>query len=68
MHLTRAEDFTHYDEGCPLHPSWPAMHSASSAASLWLASGRRLDATSITRFSARLRSVVRSHRRCRARR
>jgi hypothetical protein len=37
MSLTRAEDFTHYDEGCPLHPSWPAMHSASSAASLWLA-------------------------------
>ena len=37
MNLTRAEDFTHYDEGCPQHPSWPAMHSASSAASLWLA-------------------------------
>jgi hypothetical protein len=37
MGLTRAENFTHYDEGCPLHPSWPAMHSASSAASLWLA-------------------------------
>jgi membrane-associated phospholipid phosphatase len=37
MGLTSAEDFTHYDEGCPLHPSWPAMHSASSAASLWLA-------------------------------
>jgi hypothetical protein len=37
MELDRAEDFTHYDEGCPQHPSWPAMHSASSAASLWLA-------------------------------
>jgi membrane-associated phospholipid phosphatase len=37
MGLTRAEDFTHYDEGCPLHPSWPAMHSAASASSLWLA-------------------------------
>jgi hypothetical protein len=37
MQLERAEDFTHYDEGCPQHPSWPAMHSASSAASLWLA-------------------------------
>ena len=37
MELTRAEDFTHYNEGCPQHPSWPAMHSASSAASLWLA-------------------------------
>jgi hypothetical protein len=37
MNLTRAEDFTHYEEGCPMHPSWPAMHSASSVASLWLA-------------------------------
>ena len=37
MNLTRAEDFTHYSEGCPQHPSWPAMHSASSASSLWLA-------------------------------
>jgi hypothetical protein len=37
MNLERAEDFTAYQEGCPLHPSWPAMHSASSASSLWLA-------------------------------
>jgi membrane-associated phospholipid phosphatase len=37
MELTHAEAFTHYAEGSPLHPSWPAMHSASSAASLWLA-------------------------------
>jgi hypothetical protein len=37
MNLTNATDFTHYQEGCPLHPSWPAMHSASSASSLWLA-------------------------------
>jgi hypothetical protein len=37
MTLESAVDFTHYDEGCPQHPSWPAMHSASSAASLWLA-------------------------------
>merc|ERR1711862_1015531 len=25
-----------YDEGCPVHPSWPAMHSAASALSMWL--------------------------------
>ena len=37
MGLARAEDFTHYSEGSPQHPSWPAMHSASSASSLWLA-------------------------------
>lgn len=27
---------TAYREGCPRHPSWPAMHSAASSASLWL--------------------------------
>jgi hypothetical protein len=37
IELYRAEDFTNYDEGCPQLPSWPAMHSASSAASLGLA-------------------------------
>jgi hypothetical protein len=37
MGLTSTEDFTHCDKGCPLHPFWPAMQSASSAASLWLA-------------------------------
>jgi len=31
-----ATEFTPYDEGSPTHPSWPAMHSASSAASFWL--------------------------------
>lgn len=36
MNLERAEDFTAYPEGCPRHPSWPAMHSAASAISLWL--------------------------------
>lgn len=30
-------DFTAYEEGAPFHPSWPAMHSAASSASLWLA-------------------------------
>jgi len=31
-----ATAFTAYDEGSPTHPSWPAMHSASSAGSYWL--------------------------------
>lgn len=30
-------DFTAYPEGSPDHPSWPAMHSAASSLSLWLA-------------------------------
>jgi membrane-associated phospholipid phosphatase len=37
MDLTNPEQFTAYPEGSPSHPSWPAMHSAASAASLWLA-------------------------------
>ena len=37
MELDSPEDFTAYAEGCPKHPSWPAMHSAASSASLWLA-------------------------------
>jgi hypothetical protein len=37
MDLHRMEDFTQYSEGAPAHPSWPAMHSASSNISLWLA-------------------------------
>jgi len=35
--LDRMQDFTAYSEGSPDHPSFPAMHSASSAASIWLA-------------------------------
>lgn len=35
--LANAPDFTAYPEGSPQHPSWPAMHSAASSASLWLA-------------------------------
>lgn len=35
--LTRPAEFTAYPEGSPSHPSFPAMHAASSAASLWLA-------------------------------
>jgi len=35
--LGRPEDFTAYaDVGCPVHPAYPAMHSAASAASLYL--------------------------------
>lgn len=30
-------DYTAYDFGAPKHPSWPAMHSAASSASLYLA-------------------------------
>jgi hypothetical protein len=37
MNLMQAVDFTAYPEGCPMHPSWPAMHSAASVGSLWLA-------------------------------
>ena len=40
--LKKMEDFTAYPEGCPMHPSWPAMHSAASSASLWLAAGLNL--------------------------
>jgi hypothetical protein len=35
--LASGESFTAYEEGSPNHPSWPAMHSAGSAASLWMA-------------------------------
>jgi len=36
MKLTSAEDFTAYDGGSPMHPSFPAMHSAGSTCSLWV--------------------------------
>jgi hypothetical protein len=35
--LETAADFTAYTEGSPCHPAFPAMHAASSAASLWMA-------------------------------
>jgi hypothetical protein len=35
--MSKAEEFTAYEEGCPRHPSWPAMHSAASSSSLYLA-------------------------------
>jgi len=34
--LSKQSNFTAYPEGSPLHPSWPAMHSAGSSASMWL--------------------------------
>jgi hypothetical protein len=37
MNLTNTTCCTQYPEGCPNHLSWPAMHSAKSSASLWLA-------------------------------
>jgi len=37
MDLNSAPEFTAYPEGSPRHPSWPAMHSAASSASFWLA-------------------------------
>ncbi|CAK0909848.1 unnamed protein product [Prorocentrum cordatum] len=36
MGLTARESFTAYSEGCPVHPAWPAMHSAASSLSTWL--------------------------------
>ena len=36
MNLSVPTNLTAYPEGSPKHPSWPAMHSASSAASLWM--------------------------------
>jgi PAP2 superfamily len=37
MRLDSPTSFTAFPEGSPCHPSWPAMHSAASSASLWLA-------------------------------
>jgi len=37
LELPNATSFTAYGVGSPKHPSWPAMHSAASSASLYLA-------------------------------
>ena len=37
LKLTKPEDFTAYKRAHPRHPSWPAMHSAASSASLYMA-------------------------------
>lgn len=36
LSFSHQHDFTAYPEGSPMHPSWPAMHSAASSLSLWL--------------------------------
>jgi len=36
MNLTSMESYTAYPEGSPMHPAWPAMHSAGSILSIWL--------------------------------
>lgn len=36
MSLSHAAEFTAYTEGSPVHPSWPAMHSAASSLSTWM--------------------------------
>ena len=36
MDFDTAPAFTAYPEGSPNHPSWPAMHSAASAGSIWM--------------------------------
>ena len=36
LNITKQEEFTAYPEGCPRHPTWPAMHSAASNLSFWL--------------------------------
>ena len=37
MNLKSAAEYTAYPEGAPRHPAWPAMHSAASSASFWMA-------------------------------
>ena len=37
MDLKSPAEYTAYPEGSPRHPSWPAMHSAASSASFWIA-------------------------------
>ncbi|MEQ9496047.1 MAG: hypothetical protein RIT81_04290 [Deltaproteobacteria bacterium] len=37
LDLATQNAFTAYPEGCPKHPSWPAMHSAASISSMVLA-------------------------------
>jgi hypothetical protein len=36
MNLQHAAEFTAYEDGCPMHPSYPAMHSAASTCSFWI--------------------------------
>merc|ERR1712038_1126785 len=43
MGLTDQREFTAYSEGSPVHPSWPAMHSAASSGALWIATVMNLN-------------------------
>eukprot|EP00534_Pseudo-nitzschia_fraudulenta_P004077 CAMPEP_0201134144 /NCGR_PEP_ID=MMETSP0850-20130426/50785_1 /ASSEMBLY_ACC=CAM_ASM_000622 /TAXON_ID=183588 /ORGANISM="Pseudo-nitzschia fraudulenta, Strain WWA7" /LENGTH=319 /DNA_ID=CAMNT_0047404961 /DNA_START=26 /DNA_END=985 /DNA_ORIENTATION=- len=36
MDMEHATSFTAYEDGSPMHPSYPAMHSAGSTCSYWL--------------------------------
>lgn len=36
LDIDSAHEFTAYEEGCPTHPSWPAMHAAAGSCSLWM--------------------------------
>mmetsp|Transcript_13397 Transcript_13397/g.28150 ORF Transcript_13397/g.28150 Transcript_13397/m.28150 type:complete len:526 (-) Transcript_13397:370-1947(-) len=36
MNLEHATSFTAYEDGSPMHPSFPAMHSAGSTCSYWI--------------------------------
>jgi hypothetical protein len=36
FNMAKPTDCTAYPEGSPTHPSWPAMHSAASSATLWM--------------------------------
>lgn len=36
LRMSSAKNFTAYKEGSPRHPSWPAMHAASTSLSFWL--------------------------------
>lgn len=36
MDIRNAAEFTAYQEGCPRHPSWPAMHAANGCSSFWM--------------------------------
>jgi hypothetical protein len=36
LKIKSASEFTAYEEGCPNHPSWPAMHAASGSCSMMM--------------------------------
>ena len=63
LQLTSMESFTAYPEGSPMHPSFPAMHSAASSLSLWLPvvanlSARQLDEVKKLDFAVSMARTV----------